>query len=167
MDKAHGNLIIKDQMIYEHKTLQVNYTTYDNQHDQDTINPGQQSDVMVLADDDDKDSHPFWYFCIVKIFHTSVQFIGQNQPFEKMEFLWGRWYGVDDEIKSGFGHKWMYQIGFVAGDDAFGFISPGDVLCAVHLIPVFAGQHIEDLLGPSIAWCSEEANSDYEHYYVN
>ncbi|KAG6886497.1 hypothetical protein C0992_003708 [Termitomyces sp. T32_za158] len=53
-------VVIRDNMIYEHKTLRINYTTYDNRREQDTINPNRQSDVMFLADEDDQHAHPYW-----------------------------------------------------------------------------------------------------------
>ncbi|KNZ81570.1 hypothetical protein J132_11389, partial [Termitomyces sp. J132] len=118
-DQNHGN------MIYEHKTLCINYTTYDNQRDQDTLNPQWQLDVMVVADND---VHPYWYFRIVKIFHALVQLNESGQEFQRVEFLWGWWYGFDDDAKSGFAAKQCYQIGFVEGADTFGFVNPADVL---------------------------------------
>ncbi|KAE9403281.1 hypothetical protein BT96DRAFT_815333, partial [Gymnopus androsaceus JB14] len=42
--------------------LQVNYTTYDMRHAQDSINPCMHPHVMVLSDDDD---HPYCYACIL------------------------------------------------------------------------------------------------------
>ncbi|KAG6895704.1 hypothetical protein C0995_012322 [Termitomyces sp. Mi166 len=58
-----------------------------------------------------------------------------GQEFQQMEFLWGQWYGLDDDAKSGFAAKRCYQIDFFKGEDAFGFVNPADILCAVHLIP--------------------------------
>ena len=48
--------------IYRHKTMQVNYTTYNMQHKQDTVNPYTQPDIMVLSHKDNGDSyHPYRY----------------------------------------------------------------------------------------------------------
>ncbi|KNZ74465.1 hypothetical protein J132_06844, partial [Termitomyces sp. J132] len=149
-DQNHGKLIIRDNMIYEHKTLCINYPTYDNQHDQDTLNPQWQSDVMVVADNN---VHPYWYFRIVKIFHALVQ-LNESEQRGLME--------LDDNAKSGFAAKCCYQIGFVEGEDTFGFVNLADVLCAVHLIPQFAGSHTNDLLALSMAHCIDEGNLDYE-----
>ncbi|KAG6913249.1 hypothetical protein DXG01_008413 [Tephrocybe rancida] len=166
-EEHRGQLIIRDHMIYEHKTLRVNYTTYDNRREQDTINPNRQSDVMFLANEDGEDAHPYWYFRIVKIFHTMVRLNHPGQQFQRVEFLWGRWYGFDYEAKSGFVAKRMHQIGFMEGSDAFDFVNPRDVLRAVHLIPRFAGPRIGDLLGPSMARREDEDDLDYERYYVD
>ncbi|KAG6872953.1 hypothetical protein C0995_004837 [Termitomyces sp. Mi166 len=136
-EEYHGKLIIKDQMIYEHKTLCINYTTYNNWHDQDTINPHQQSDVMVLADKDDHSFHFYWYYQVVKIFHAMVQILGSGEGCQQLEFLWGHCYGFDHKAKSGPAAKCIYQIGFMEGNNAFEFIDPANVLCTVHLISQF------------------------------
>ena len=123
---------------------------------------------MVLADNDS--SHPYWYAQVVSIFHAMVRL---NRPqmafreFRRIEFLWVRWYGLDTTAKSGFAARRMYQVGFVEGDDAFGFIDPADVLRAVHLIPRFAGALTKILLGQSMARRKDEMDQDYERYYVN
>ncbi|KAG6848475.1 hypothetical protein H0H93_016682 [Arthromyces matolae] len=161
-DTDRGRLIIRDDMIFEHKTLRINYTTYDNRREQDTINPKRHSDVMFLSNEDD---HPYWYYRIVKIFHAMVRLHGQE--FQRIEFLWGRWYGFDYTTNSGFAAKRMHQIGFVEGDGAFDFTDPKDVLRAVHLIPQFAGARVSYLLGPSIARREDEGDQDYERYFVN
>ena len=59
-DTDHKNVLITENKIYEHKMPQVNYTTYDLQHEQDMINPGTHLDVMVLLYEDDC-IHPYWY----------------------------------------------------------------------------------------------------------
>ncbi|KAG6884335.1 hypothetical protein C0992_006502, partial [Termitomyces sp. T32_za158] len=165
-DEDRSQLIIRNNMIYEHKTLRINYTTYDNRREQDTINPSRHSDVMFLADEEDHNAHPYWYFRVVKIFHALAR-LKTGQEFQRIEFLWGRWYGFDYEVQSGFPVKRMHQIGFMNGDDAFGFANPSDVLRAVHLIPCFGGPRIDYLLGPSMARRIDEENLDYERYYVN
>ena len=84
-----------------------------------------------------------------------------------MEFLWVQWYGIDDEVKSGFAAKHMFQVSFFEGSNAIGFVNPADILHVIHLIPCFAGPHITDLLGQSIVQREDEMDQDYEQYYVN
>lgn len=43
------SLIIGDERIYEHKTICINYTTYDLRQEQDTINPRSRADIIVLS----------------------------------------------------------------------------------------------------------------------
>ncbi|KAG6823907.1 hypothetical protein H0H92_008651, partial [Tricholoma furcatifolium] len=168
-DTDRGRLIIKDSTIYEHKTLCINYTTYDNRRDQDTINPLRQSDVMVLAPEDNHKDHPYWYFRVVKIFHAMVRLRDKGRDFTRVEFLWCRGYGVDQDadVKGGFLSRRLFQVGFLAGESAFEFLDPDLVLRAVHLIPVFDGEQTGDLLGPSMARRVEEDDQDYERYYIN
>ncbi|KAK0429630.1 hypothetical protein EV421DRAFT_1686392, partial [Armillaria borealis] len=59
--------------IYHHKILQINYTTYDIRRNQDSINPCTRSNIMVLANDQEG-SHPYWYACVLGVFHTYVQY---------------------------------------------------------------------------------------------
>ncbi|KAG6881701.1 hypothetical protein C0992_000387 [Termitomyces sp. T32_za158] len=96
-----------------------------------------------------------------------VRISGSGGPFERLEFLWGRCYGLDYQAKSGPVEKCMYQIGFMEGDDAFAFVDPANVLRAVHLIPRFSGNTTDELLGQSMARKAEEKNVDYERYYIN
>ncbi|KAG1838849.1 hypothetical protein DFJ58DRAFT_640426, partial [Suillus subalutaceus] len=57
--------------IFKHSILHVNYTTYNLQRKQDTINPCTHADIMVLAHEDEC-THPYWYACVMKIFHMNV-----------------------------------------------------------------------------------------------
>ncbi|KAJ7331379.1 hypothetical protein DFH08DRAFT_708356, partial [Mycena albidolilacea] len=64
-------LVVKNERVYTHKILRINYTTYDVRRGQDCLNPRNHSDVMFLAADDDA-THPFSYAQIVGIFHADV-----------------------------------------------------------------------------------------------
>ncbi len=65
------------------------------------INPHTRSDVMVLANDMEH-SHPYWYACVIGVFHTYAQYndLDSNNivpvPFH-VDFLWVRWYGLDSD----------------------------------------------------------------------
>ena len=54
-DNHCGKLLIRDQSIF-------NYTAYDDQHDQDTTNPCQQSNIMILTNENDCSFHIYQYF---------------------------------------------------------------------------------------------------------
>ena len=124
---------------------------------------------MVLSSDD---AQPYWYAHIVGIFHAMVLQIGPKskswQP-KKMEFLFVRWFGIDDDPSEigGWKTKKLHQIGFVEGDEAFGFVDPADVIRGVHLIPWFSQGRTKELLGPSFAQSVLENNEDWVRYYVN
>ena len=54
-----------------------------------------------------------------------------------------------------------------SNSESFGFIDPGDVLRAVHLIPCFSLGRTTSILSTSVARRANEDDQDYERYYVN
>ncbi|KIO04347.1 hypothetical protein M404DRAFT_127576, partial [Pisolithus tinctorius Marx 270] len=85
-----SNVIIFKDHIYCHKVLQVNYTTYDMWRAQDSLNPQNCADIMVLAhEDDESHKHPYWYARILGVLHTFVVHKGSGsmEP-QKVDFLW-------------------------------------------------------------------------------
>ena len=115
--------------IYQHKVMRLNYTTYDLRRSQDSINIRTHSDVMVIAGEDDEDSHPYWYARVIGIFHADVRY---RNPLDDvvdtwpMEFLWVRWLERNLSQRSGLEARRLPRIGFVPSDNklAFGFLSP-------------------------------------------
>lgn len=177
-------LQLEGNRFYKHKTLNVNYTSYDLRRDQDIINPSTHSDIMVLAheDDDEPDKHPYWYARIVGIFHADVRYIGdgsRSMEYERLDFVWVRWFGRDLTAPGGFAAKRLHRIGFVSDDGngtsgAFGFLDPRFIIRAVHLIPAFHhGRTPELLKGPSMVrrYATEQEDGhddeDWQFYYVN
>lgn len=164
-------LVIHKNQVFRHKTLQINFTTYDCRRDQDTINIGTHSDIMVLAnpDEDPENSHPYWYARVIGIFHATVQQVGSSTSYENMDFLWVRWYGFDVQARSGFKACRLHQVGFLDSNDpgAFGFLDPHDLLRAVHLVPAFEFGKSSRLLSQSIARHKNEGHEDYQRYYIN
>ncbi len=138
-------LHITNNHIYHHKVLRINYTTYDVRQDQDSINPQTRSDVIVLANETDLDcTHPYWYACVIGIFHAEARYHDLNGSIEdarpfNINFLWVRWYSFDSKHRSGFKAKRPHWVGFVDSKDpeAFGFLDPANVICAIHLIPIY------------------------------
>ena len=129
--------------------------------------------MIVLSNEDDRENgHPYWYARIISIFHAIVIYKGSksnSQDLKTMEFLFVRWFGLDDSPKAqgGWKAKNLHQIGFVEGDEVFGFIDLADVIRAVHLIPRFSDGHTKDLLGPSFSRLAHEKDEDWVQYYVN
>ena len=154
-DRDRRQLLIHNNQIFCHKTLRINFTTYDCRRDQDVINTRTRSDVMVLANEEDNESnqHPYWYARVIGIFHAMVSRVG-GSTYERMDFLWVRWYGLDTAARSGFKARQLHQIGFLDSNEdtgAFGFIDPHDIIRAVHLIPAFHFGTTSQLLSPSMA----------------
>ena len=156
--QQHCGLHILDDRIYRHKVLRINYTTYDMRRNQDSINPRTHPDVMLLADQSNSDLHPYWYARILDIFHANVSYDGlgssqATQRWQRIEFLWVRWFELDLSHRHGFRHRRLPRVCFVAEDDPdaspFGFVHPDDLVRAAYLMPAFSLGHTKELLGPS------------------
>lgn len=173
--EERNQLTFANNRIFKHKTLQVNYTTYDLRRAQDSLNPRTHADFMTLAheDDDEHRKHPFWYGRILGIFHAMVQYTGPRScsvdP-QRMEFLWVRWYGRDLDHVGGWKAKHLHRVGFVDSEDpaAFGFLDPQEVIRGVHLIPAFAhGKTADPLPSNSMARTQCENHEDWQHFYIS
>lgn len=164
---------IEHDRIYRHKTLRVNYTTYDLRRDQDNINPRTHADVMMLSDD--IDPHPFLYARVIDIFHARVCYTGPGatramRKYQQVDFLWVRWFEVDEDYSSGFQERRLPHLRFIDGTNpdnpAFGFVDPNDVLRAAFIVPVFDQGTTQDLLPPSsLARRASDNDEDYNYYY--
>ena len=173
-----NKVVFLNGAIYRHKTLNVNYTTYDLQREQDSLNTDTHADVMILGCEDPNDgvSNPYWYARIIGIFHANVKHIGPESLSTKtrvMNFLWVRWFERHID--------WWYHDGWKARKlpclqftnpadndlDAFGFLDPNLVVRAVHIIPAFSYGQTKNLLPSSIIRRPEENDQDWFRYYVN
>jgi hypothetical protein len=172
--EERSKLSFRNNTIYRHKVLRINYTTYDMRREQDSLNPSRQANIMVLAPDDE--DHPYWYARIVGVFHAIINHPELPEP-THMDFLWVRWYGHDPDPRYKFGWKArrLPRIGFVEDVDnpnavspPFGFIDPASVVRGVHLIPSFKDNLTADLLDTStLARLPEEGDYDWNFFYVN
>lgn len=168
---------IRNNTIFEHCTIHINYTTYDIRRDHDTLNPRYHPFCMVASPDTqtNPDAHPFWYAMVIGIFHAQVQHTGPQSvdlSWKTMEFLWVRWLGVEPDYPFGRHLAKLPKIGFVPSSDdyAFSFLDPSQVIRGCHLIPAFTEGRTEELLlgyqGPTIARQAGESQ-DWVNYYVN
>jgi hypothetical protein len=164
-------VFFKSDRMYKHHLLRINYTTYDVRRSQDIINPGtSRRDVMVLANDDDTDSHPFWYARVLGIYHVNVVYTGQGMldyAARRLDFLWVRWFRYVGTSSVRWEESRLDSIAFppMASDHAFGFLDPKDVLRASHTIPTFASGRVH-VDGISLSKCACDAR-DWRRYYVN
>lgn len=180
--EERGKIHFVNDRIYAHRTIQVNYTTYDMRLGQDSINPRTHSDVMTLKRHD-SDSHPFAYARILGIFHVRVKTDDHPVPVN-MEILWVRWFSFDSRYRSGRWLKRLPRLEFLPGldSDAFGFLDPDEVIRGSHVIPAFAygctNQFLQrhsiarqcfhmNVLDPAFTWPDEPDEDDYRYYYVN
>lgn len=160
---------IQDNFLYFHKTLRINYTSYDLRRQQDVINPASKPDIMVLSCEDGEDTHPFWYARVVKIFHVFVHHHG-SAP-KRMDVLWVRWFGLDADVPGGWSKKCLHGISFMPWDEPgpgpFGFLDPAQVIRGVHTIPNFPRGQTSSRLPPSIVRPAKDGDQDWDAFYVN
>ncbi|KAH7917363.1 hypothetical protein BV22DRAFT_1026465, partial [Leucogyrophana mollusca] len=172
-DTQRNEVRILDGHIYSTTTCQINYTTYDVQQEQDTINPYMCNNIFVASRESEPDSHPYWYARVLGIFHARVLHTGkdfENRPPQTMEFLWIRWFGVVPGHLSGQGVARLPKVGFVPNSDplAFGFLHPLLVIRACYLIPSFTDGRTTNLLRPGLSAGRKPGEADdWEAYYVN
>ncbi|KXN83244.1 hypothetical protein AN958_01677 [Leucoagaricus sp. SymC.cos] len=181
MTATHNFVHFADNHIYQHKHLRINYTTYDMQHAQDSVNPQTHPDIMVLASSPSSensdsetisnlDDHPYLYARVVGIFYAEVQWIktpGAHPEVEtkSMDFLWVHWLVCDICYLCNFGHKRLPHLEF-ASDGAFSFLDPDVVLHSCHLIPAYAYGQVS-WLGPSLIHCVVDDHHDWQYHYAN
>ncbi|PPQ85538.1 hypothetical protein CVT26_012745 [Gymnopilus dilepis] len=172
-DEDRDQLEIVNEMLYRHKVIRVNYTSYDLRRSQDSINPRTHADILLLSQDG---SHPYSYARVLGIFHVDVHHHGPHSTTSythRMDLLWVRRFEYDSTYAAGWDARRLHRIQFVDADQsgAFGFVDPSQVIRGIHLIPAFAHGRTSDLLGPSIARAAnkdlDEQDSDWRYYYVN
>ena len=172
------SVIIDNNIIYRHKVLRVNYTTYDMRRAQDSLNPRVpgHADIMVLSpenEEENNDPHPYWYARIIGIFHANVRHIGPDSKSREpvqMNFLFVRWFGRDSDPQPGWKSRRLIRLGFVPGNDgsAFGFLDPNQVIRAIHLIPAFHWGRVTTKYLPRspIACGMDDPDHDWQLYYI-
>jgi hypothetical protein len=167
----HSGLVIKGERIYEHRTMRINYTTYDVRREYDTITSIHPNIMLLSNEDTDSESvkpiHPYWYARVLKIFHIYVT--DTNVGSEKMtrlDILWVRWYRLAGDWQGGWQSKRMLRLGYVPGaDDGFGFVDPSEVIRGCFLLPVREFTHTQDLLSPPSCLASDHPKGgDYPYY---
>ncbi|KAG2102865.1 uncharacterized protein F5147DRAFT_580776, partial [Suillus discolor] len=163
-DHERNSILFKRGRIYHHSLVRLDYTTYDVRRAQDVINPRTpHCNVMLLQHGNGEDGN-YRYAKVLGIHHVNVVYAGNVYKARRVEFLFVRWY------KSVQSHAWeTYALGRVRflpleNPNAFGFVDPGDVLRACHIIPAF-----------SRGWRNPDAGisplggdkHDWKEYYVN
>ena len=165
-----NDVVFKGNRFYSHFLLQINYTTYDLRHETDTVNPcTDHHDIMLLAEDGGKSSHPFCYARVLGIYHTNIIFTGpesKDYQSRRLEFLWVRWFELL-AAPAGWDQCSLDKGRFIPmhREDAFGFVDPADILRCCHLIPAFAdGKQHPDGITLSQNSCDAD---DWKYYHVN
>ena len=162
--------IVHNRM-YCHKTMRVNYTTYDMRHEQDSINPRTHPDVMTISHEEPGDNyHPYWYARVLGIFHINVIHSGPNLKSSDpnhINFLFVRWFGRDSNYATGWDARRLPRVGFLPPDmpGSFGLLDPVEVIWGIHMIPMFAHGHVDEL-GKSIARRPQDEDEDWRYFYI-
>ncbi|KZT30276.1 hypothetical protein NEOLEDRAFT_1153539 [Neolentinus lepideus HHB14362 ss-1] len=150
-EDQRARLIIPNDRIFAHKTMHVNYTTYDVRREQDTINPQTHTDIMMLQIDPEENAHAFTYARVLGIFHADIlhNVLGTLPAVKRMEFLYVRWFR------------------FLPVDDpgAFTFVNPDDVIRGIHLIPGFA--HGQSVVTDNAVFARGDVEKEWNYHYVN
>ncbi|KAG8925113.1 hypothetical protein FRC00_004326 [Tulasnella sp. 408] len=165
-NEERHRLHIKDDTLYEHSHLRINYTTYDVRRAQDSISlRTSRRDVMVPANDAKLD-HPFWYARVLGIYHAFVSEERDGGPREwsRVDVLWVRWFGLQGGAGSRSKRR-LPKAGFVPLEDdgAFGFVHPEEVIRASHIIPAFADGIEQETIGHSFV---QDDGGDHNYYYI-
>ncbi|CAE6459848.1 unnamed protein product [Rhizoctonia solani] len=158
-----------------HKTLGINYTSYDVLRQQDPLNPSTSNRFVMLASNPTSGSespdHPFLYAKILGIYHTKVTYKGQRP--ERMDFVHVRWLYYDFDRPGGWDNQRLDRLGYLTCRtdedilDSFDFIDPEDIVRACHLIPDFHSGTISDLLSSARSLAHDDPGfGDWSRYYV-
>lgn len=172
-----NNVLFKNDHIYRHNLLCINYTAYDIRRCQDVVNAStSHHNIMLLADPSDNNgidsasNHTFKYARVLGVYHANVLYVARDmvdyQP-RRMEFLWVRWYENTGLTCNAWENGQLDRIKFpsMAKNNSFGFVDPSDVLRSCQIIPHFReGKCHTD--GKGLSRCAQDSE-DYVQYYVN
>lgn len=135
---------IKGNKINKHKTLRVNFTTYDMRRGSDFIKTSSESaDIMVLSGETEE-AAPFWYARVLGIHSVVVARKDKPESERRIEFLRIRWFGQEDGFTSGDKAMRLDRIGFIKSTDTaqqYGLMDPSLIVRRAHIIPTFALGH--------------------------
>ena len=169
-------------MLFSHKVLRVQYTTYDMRRAQASLNPRSHADFMALAPSspDTRDSdHPFVYGRLIGIFHAYVKYLGpgastSHGDYRQVDFIWVRWFQRDNSFEGGLDAQRLHRFQFVRSSSpgAFEFFDPADVLRDAHMIPAFAYGRTSSLLSYSQSMARQtreldEGNKEWRYHFLN
>lgn len=169
-------IVISQDRIYQHATLQVNYTTYDLQREQDVIHVGtSKTGIMAYTPpppgSDPSDATPWSYATVLGIYHCNISVrAGDRAISRRVDFVWVRWFDTDD-VDFGTQVSRLERVSYAPfmsdigqWSDAFGFIDPATIIRGCHFIPVFHSGRTTTLLPPSMV---RSVEGDWRHFYVN
>ena len=160
-------MFIKDDTLYQHTLLKIDYTTYDLKRDSDTVHLDYGNQAVIVYSPTSQDAEPWLYAYIVAVYHVFVYTMADPEP-KRLEVLWVRWMERGSTQLTGSNSSQYTRLSFTRHSgipgDAFGFVDPSHVVRGCHLIPAFHLQRTHDRLGPSIV---RDIKGDWRAFYVN
>ncbi|KAG6916065.1 hypothetical protein DXG01_008590 [Tephrocybe rancida] len=154
----------KNDAIYQHYILRVNYTSYDVRRLQDVFNPRtDHHDIMTIR-------HGIYH--VNALYHDSAR--GYESGPHRIYFLRVRWFELADGFDVPVSEAWnnprpgLDQVKFsplTKPQEAFSFLDPNDVLRACHIVPRFQSglRHTDRKHTSGLAL----DGMDWRVYYVN
>ena len=141
-DEHRSHITIVNDALYRHAKLNIKYTAYDMQEEEDIIYPKNHSGIMALSSDNDN-PHPYIYARVLDLFHVEVTNNASNairyasSKAVRLEMVWVQWYDYDEQIPSGFNHLRYPSITLCPDSNpaSYGLLHPEDILRYAHLIP--------------------------------
>ncbi|TFK34101.1 hypothetical protein BDQ12DRAFT_700523 [Crucibulum laeve] len=145
-----------NDLLYKHKIMHINYTSYDVLREQDVIHPSTaHSNVMLLNTEDSKaDSvspHYFRYAHVLGIYHANIIYTGHGMrgyhP-RRLEFLWVQWYQHVDLTQKDWSCGKLDRVELMPEDakGSFGFLDPSNIIRGCHLISLLGQKRPQDHL---------------------
>lgn len=160
-------LAVLDCRIYTHKTAHLSFASYDGRCGDDIVWPScEKANIMMLNTQRSSDEeHPFVYCKVLGIYHVNVIYAKgfQDLPPTRIDLFWVRWYHWEGMSNKDRGLD-IVSFPPVAQPGSFGFVDPGDVLRACHVIPRFPGR--PQVPEESISGIAQDA-MDYPAYFIN
>jgi hypothetical protein len=171
---SRDSVFLKDDRIFEHQVMTINYTTYDVRHQRDIIHPGGNSshhDIMGLHNSDNQtETNHFWFAHVLGIFHANVIYAGAGASDYNpchLDFLWIRYYSrrPTPSLSSRFQLESL-EFPPVSETWSFGFVDPSAVLRCCHIIPAFSMGCRRLQLGSPVSISAKSAD-DWKAYLIN
>ena len=160
-------IFIENDLLYEHPILNIEYTSYDAQREQDIVHIGYgRTGVMVYTPAVDG-NEPWSYANILAVYHLIVRTASNPKP-KRLVVPWVRWMERSTSGLTGPNSRNYTRVSFVPWSDVagstFDFIDPSHIIRSCHLIPAFDLGRSTDLLGPSEV---RDSAGDWHAFYAN
>ncbi|CAE6462408.1 unnamed protein product [Rhizoctonia solani] len=160
-------VVINSDLIMQHATIGIKFTTYDSRRAQDTINPRSKHFFVMLPNGESDPDHPFWYAKVVGIYHINIQHHAlRGGALSRINFLWVRW--LELQTPGGWEVCRYDRVQYPTQSsvtDSFGFVDPVSIIRAAHLIPAFHYGHRPNCTTEIGA--DDPEDGDWNSYYVN